>query len=266
MKTGAKYIHQPIQLPIQTEKELMEQFWVGVTSRTKVIFLSHITSPTAMRMPVEKICQRARQDGILTILDAAHSPGQIPINLQGTEADFVFGNCHKWMLSPKGAGFLFARREIQHLVEPLVVSWGFQATPEASTGSRFLDLLQWTGTRDPAAALTVPTAIQFMNDNNWNQVRQEWHLLLRQAIDRICELTGLPPLYPLDSDLYSQMGIAPLPPSDIVNLKSRMYDEHKIEIHLIQWQDKQFLRISIQGYNTQDDVDILVAALKELLP
>ena len=105
-----------------------------------------------------------------------------------------------------------------------------------------------------------------MNDNNWNQVRHECHLLLRQAIERICELTGLPPLYPLESDFYSQMGIAPLPPSDIVNLKIRMYDEYKIEIPLIQWQDKQFLRISIQGYNTQDDVDILVAALKELLP
>ena len=105
MKTGAKYIHQPIKLPIQTEKEIMEQFWLGVTSRTKVIFLSHITSPTAMRMPVEKICQRARQDGILTIIDAAHSPGQIPIDMQGMGADFVFGNCHKWMLSPKGAAF-----------------------------------------------------------------------------------------------------------------------------------------------------------------
>ena len=110
-KTGAKYIHQPIPLPIHYEEEIFEQFWLGVTPRTKVIYLSHITSPTALRLPVEQICERARQVGIMTIIDAAHSPGQIPVNLQSLGADFVFGNCHKWMLNVKGSAFLYARRE-----------------------------------------------------------------------------------------------------------------------------------------------------------
>jgi len=265
-KTGAKYIHQAIQLPAHSEEEIVEEFWQGLTSRTKVIYLSHITSPTALRFPVEKICQRARNAGILSIIDAAHSPGQIPVDLQTLNADVIFGNAHKWMLAPKGAAFLYVRREIQNLINPLIVSWGTNPTPDIATGSQFIDILQWTGTKDPAAALTVPTAIQFVKDYDWQEVRRQCHLLLRQAIERICDLSKLSPLYPLDSDFYSQMGIAPIPKSDLAALKSRLYDEYQVEVPLIQWQDRQFIRISIQGYNTQDDVDALVNAVKVLVP
>jgi isopenicillin-N epimerase len=265
-KTGAKYIHQSIPLPVRTEDEIVEQFWKGVTSQTKAVYLSHITSSTALRLPVEKICQRARDAGILSIIDAAHAPGQIPVDLQLLDADIVFGNCHKWMLAPKGAAFLYVHREIQDLINPFVVSWGTNPTPDIATGSRFVDILQWTGTKDPAAALTVPAAIQFMQDHDWDNVCGECHRLLRQAIERICDLIKLPPLYPLDSDFYSQMGIAPLPKSDLVTLKTRLYDEYHVEVPLSQWQDRQFIRISIQGYNTQEDVEVLMGALKVLLP
>ena len=265
-KRGAKYIHQPIPLPVQSEEEIVNQFWLGVTPQTKVIYLSHITSPTALRLPVEQICKRAKRAGILTIVDAAHSPGQIPVDLQALDSDIVFGNCHKWLLNVKGSAFLYVRREIQHLIEPLIVSWGYTPTPETTTGSRFIDLLQWTGTKDPTAALTVLTAIKFMQEHNWDEVRNECHLLLRQAIERICDLTDMPPLYPLNSDFYNQMGIAPLPSSDLAVLKSRLYDEHRIEVPLTQWQDKQFVRISVQGYNSQEDIDALVSALQVLLP
>jgi isopenicillin-N epimerase len=169
------------------------------------------------------------------------------------------------MLAPKGSAFLYVRREIQQLIEPLVVSWGLHPTPEFTTGSRFVDLLQWTGTRDPAAALAVPTAIQFMREQDWENVRLNCHRLLRQAIERVCDITDQLPLYPLDSDFYSQMGIAPLPPCDPVVLKSRLYEEYKIEIPVIQWQDRQFIRISIQAYNDQADVDALIEALTTLL-
>jgi isopenicillin-N epimerase len=265
-KLGAKYIHQPISLPVHSEEEIVDQFWSGITSRTKVIYLSHITSSTALRLPVEKICQRAKKAGILTVVDAAHSPGQIPIDLQAIDADIVFGNCHKWMLNVKGSAFLYVKRELQHLIDPLIVSWGYHPTPETTTGSRFIDILQWTGTKDPTAALTVPAAVQFMRDNNWDEVRNKCHDLLRQGIEQICNLVNMPPLYPLDLDFYSQMGIAPLPLSSLAMLKSRLYDEYKIEVPLIQWQDKQFVRISVQGYNSREDIDALLNALKVLLP
>jgi isopenicillin-N epimerase len=266
-KTGAKYIHQQILLPVHSEVEMIDQFWQGVTPQTKVIFLSHITSPTALRLPVEKICQRARQFGIITVVDGAHAMGQICLDLEAIGADFYTGNCHKWSLAPKGAAFLYARREVQHLVEPLVVSWGYGNDPQFGSGSRFIDILQWTGTRDPAAALTVPDAIRFMAKNHWEDVRQACHALLRQAIERICDLTGLPPAYPLESAMYIQMGIAPLPSAtDLAVLKSRMYEEYKVEVPLTQLGDRKFIRISLQCYNTQADIDALVNALARLLP
>lgn len=265
-KTGANYIHQPIPLPVQSEEEILDVFWRGVTPRTKVIFLSHITSPTALRLPVEQVCRRARKAGILTVIDAAHSPGQIPVDLQRLGADVVTGNCHKWMMSAKGAAFLYVKRELQHLVEPLIVSWGYHPTSVSTTGSRFIDLLQWTGTKDPAAALTIPAAIKFMQDHDWDEIRKECHLLLKEGIGQICSLVKMPPLYPLDSGLYFQMGIAPLPRCNLESLKQRLYDEYKVEVPLIQWQDRQFVRISVEGYNTREDVNALVKALEILIP
>lgn len=265
-ETGARYIHQPIPLPIHSEPEIVGQFWQGVTARTRAIYLSYITSSTALRLPVREICRRAREAGILTIIDAAHAPGQIPVDLQELDADILFANAHKWMLNPKGSAFLYVRREVQHFIEPLIVSWGYHPTPDIATGSRFIDILQWTGTKDPTAALTVPDAIQFMHDHDWETVRCKSHALLRQAIERICNLTRLAPLYPLDSDFYCQMGIAPLPLSNLALLKSRLYDEYKIEVPLTQWQDRHFIRISVQGYNTQEDIDTLLNALEVLLP
>lgn len=265
-KAGAKYIHRPIPVPVYSEDDIVEQFWQGVTAHTKAIYLSHITSPTALRLPVEKICARAKQAGILSIIDAAHSPGQIPVDLQALDADVVFGNCHKWMLSPKGAAFLYVRRELQNRVEPLIVSWGYQVTEETTTGSRFVDILQWAGTKDPAAALTVPSAIDFMREHDWPQVRSSCHELLRATLARVCELTGQSPLYPLDSDFYSQMGVAPLPNSNLKELKKRLYDEYHIEVPLIEWNGMHLIRVSIQAYNDQSDSDALLEALKSLLP
>lgn len=266
-KTGAVYIHQPIPLPVNSSEEIIEQFWLGVTSRTKVIYLSHITSPTALHLPVKAICKRARQFGILTVVDGAHAPGQIPLDLETLGADWHIGNCHKWMLSPKGAGYLYSHPGVQHLIEPLVVSWGYHATPQTTTGSQYVDYLRWSGTKDPAAALSVPAAIQFMEDNNWEQIRQECHSLLQMAIRHICALVQMEPLYPLDSDLFHQMGIAPLPlDTDIVTLKARLYGEYRIEVPLIEWNRHKFVRISVQGYNSQEDIDALLDALEKLIP
>ena len=271
-KTGARYVRREISLPLNnqdawSERDVVDRFWQGVTPHTKVIFISHITSSTALRLPVEEICERAREAGILTIIDGAHALGQIPLNLRALGSDFYTANCHKWALSPKGAAFLYARRDAQYLIEPLVVSWGYHPNGIPSTGSRFLDLLQWTGTKDPAAVLSVPDALEFMRQYEWDRVRQDCHELLRQALQRICELTELPPAYPLEADLFIQMGIAPLPvATDLVALKSCLYDEFRIEVPLVEWQGRKFIRISVQAYNSQEEIDVLLHALKRLLP
>ena len=264
-KTCSHYIRQPIPLPVQTEEEIVEQLWKGVSSRTKAIYLSHFTSPTALRFPVKQICQRAKESGILTIVDAAHSPGQIPVDLQDLGADVVFGNCHKWMLAPKGAGFLYVRREIQSMIEPLIVSWGYHATAEITTGSRFIDYLQWTGTHDPAAYLSVPAAIEFQKNHAWDTVRAACHDLAVSAESKICELTGLPSLY-ADDSWFAQMVAVSLPADiDIVACKKCLYDEYHIEVPLIEWNGHKLIRISVQGYNTGEDIDALMIALGDWL-
>jgi isopenicillin-N epimerase len=266
-RTGAALIHQNIPLPTRAADEILEQIWQGVTERTRLITISHITSPTAMRLPVEALCARARRAGILTLVDGAHAPGQIPLDLEAIGADFYVGNCHKWMLCPKGAGFLHVRKEVQHLVEPLIVSWGYHAAPQTTRGSQFQDTLGWTGTKDPAAFLSVPAAIRFMQEHDWERVRLECHELLREALQRICTMVQMEPLYPFDSDLYHQMGIAPLPAStDIAALKTRLYDEQRVEVPLIDWNGRKFVRISVQGYNTPQDLEALYAGLQRLLP
>ena len=271
-KTGASYIHQPIPLPASSADEIVAQFWKGVTPHTKLIYLSQITSPTALRLPVEAICARARQAGILTLVDGAHAPGQIPLDLDALGADFYTGNCHKWMLSPKGAGFLYAHPRVQELVEPLIVSWGYRATPETTAGSQFLDYLTWSGTKDPAAALAVPEAIRFMHEHRWDEVRQQCTALLVEALQHIAEITRLPSVYPADPAhqaelLPAQMGVAALPPlRDTAELKSRLFDEYHIEIPIIEWANRHLIRLSIQAYNTPQDIEALALALIRLLP
>jgi isopenicillin-N epimerase len=266
-KTGASYLRRPIPLPVTSPEAVAEQLWQGVTPRTRVIFLSHVTSPTALRMPVEAICRRARQAGILTLIDGAHAPGQIPLALEAIGADFYTGNCHKWLLSPKGAAFLHVRRDRQRLIEPLVVSWGWQGDPTFEAGAAFPDSVQWMGTKDPAAYLSVPAAIQFQAEHDWPAVVEGCHALVRQALHRIGELTHLAPPYPDDAGFYRQMAAAPLPPiADPAGFQARLYDEYRIEIPLIEWQQQPLIRISVQGYNSQADIDALLEALALLLP
>ncbi len=266
-KRGAIYCHQPIPLPISSQEEILDSFWRGVSAQTRVIFLSHITSPTALTMPVDKICRRAREAGILTVIDGAHAPGQITLDLIALEADFYVGNCHKWMMAPKGSGFLYARRERQDMLDPLVVSWGWGRNSPYRTGSDFLDRLEWWGTIDAAAYLAVPAAIEFMAAHDWPQVQKECHTLVTEALEGINTLTGLEPIYPDCAGLYQQLGIAALPKhEDLLAFQARLLDEYKIEIPLIQWFDRQFVRISVQGYNGQDDIDALVYALGKFLP
>lgn len=265
-KSGARYVRQPISLPAESTAAIVDQLWQGVTPRTRLIAVSHITSPTALTLPAESIGRRAREHGILTLVDGAHAPGQIPLHLESLGVDFYAGNCHKWMMAPKGAGFLFARPEVQRWVEPLVVSWGWQPEPWFTTGSPFVDLFEWGGTDDPAAFLAVPAAIEFMRQHDWAAVRADCHTLLRQSLHELAALTGLPGAYGADDGGYHQMGIAPLPPvGDVREFQKRLYQEHQVEVPILEWNGRPFVRISVQGYNTQADLDRLRQGLRALL-
>ena len=260
---GFRYVQQPIPLPIQTEDEFISLLWKGVTSKTKVIFLSHITSPTATIFPVAAVCERARQEGILTVVDGAHAPGQIPLDMESIGVDFYGGNLHKWLCAPKGAGFLYAHPSVQHLLKPLIVSWGYES--ENPSNSKFVDYHEWTGTRDIAAYLAVPAAIKFQADQNWESVRGDCHILAKEAQQRICELTGLAPLH-ADESCFGQFVSIPLP--DQISpalLKDALYGRYKVEVPILSWKDRKLIRVSVQGYNTPRDIDKLLYGLEHLL-
>jgi isopenicillin-N epimerase len=271
-KRGARYINQPISLPVQSPEQVVESLWSGVTERTRVLFISHITSPTALILPVAELIRRAREAGILTVVDGAHGPGQVAVDLGELEPDIYVANLHKWACSPKGAGFLYARKEVQPLLEPLVVSWGWEPEPttllslDTAQASPFVLRHEWQGTRDIAAYLSVPSAIEFLAEHDWPSVRQECHELLRYARKAITDLTGLEPICPDSREWYMQMASFPLPSCDAAELKTRLYDEHRVEVPIIEWGGRQFVRVSVQGYNDEADIDALVSSLAILLP
>lgn len=266
-KNGTILVKQPIPLPLASPAEITEHFWQGMTPKTKVIFISHITSPTAVRMPVESICKQAREAGILTVIDGAHAPGQISLDLTAMESDFYLGNCHKWMQSAKGAGFLYTRRELQPLLEPLVVSWGWGENASFTSGSQYLDYFEWLGTNDPSAYLSVPAAIQFQANHNWPAVQHQCQQILTDGLKRIVKLTGLETVYSNRSAPFVQMAVVRLPlVRDISAFQRELLQKYRIEVPCIEWDGQHFIRISVQGYNTEADLDALVAAVEQLLP
>lgn len=271
-KSNAVYKQHSIPMPLTTAENFVDAFWAGVTARTRVIFLSHITSPTALIFPVQEICRRGRKAGIITIIDGAHAVGQIPLDMEAIGADFYSSNTHKWLCAPKGSAFLYARREMQHLVEPLIVSWGYES--QNPSASRFIDEQEWTGTRDYAAYLSVPEAIRFFESHDWDAVRAECHALAQSAREKILDLVavyGNTPLCPDSSEWYSQMFTVPLPdtvevqPGKPAPLQTKFFDEFKVEVPVLAWQRKPYMRVSIQAYNSRADVNCLVEALEKLL-
>lgn len=263
-KQGYKYINHPVSLPVITQEDFIERFWEGVTRRTRVIFISHITSPTALIFPVQEICRRAREQGIITVIDGAHAPGQIPLHLDELSVDFYAGNLHKWLCAPKGAAFLYARPEVMRFIEPLVVSWGYQS--EIPGPSPLVDYVEMQGTRDISAFLAVPDAIHYQESHSWNDVRARCHELLKQTVQEITALSGKPPVSPLSCTWFSQMASAPLPDHiNLTELHRQLYETYRIEIPVLNWNGHNLIRCSIQAYNNPDDAHALLDALHRLL-
>jgi isopenicillin-N epimerase len=260
-RTGARYVKVPIPLPVTTHADFIERLWAGVTPRTKLIYLSHITSPTGLIFPLTEICRRARAAGILTLIDGAHAPGHVPIDLAAIDADFYTGNCHKWLCAPKGAAFLYARPEHQAALLPPTISWGWTET------RTFVSAHQMQGTRDPAAYLTVPNAIQFLRDHDWDAVRADCYALIRETRERLIAVTECEPIMPDNGEWIGQMLAQPLPiaTEDALEFKTTLYDQHHVEAPIVVWGGRVFLRISAQGYNTRADMDHLIAALTSML-
>ncbi len=222
---------------------------IGV--RTRAVLVSHVTSPTGLVLPVEEICAAAHKAGVLSIVDGAHAPGQIPLDLDALGADIYAGNCHKWLCAPKGSGFLWARPEHQEWIEPLVISWGYHE--EADFGERH----GWQGTNDPAAYLAVPKAIEVHATFDLDAAAAPADEAERRlAALRLKTLRGAPAPF---------MRTVQLPPGDPFELWRRLYEEHKVEVPVYGRDGRRPLRVSIGPYNDESDADRLISVLEDLL-
>ena len=269
-RTGAKIVVIKIPLPLTTEAQFTDTILAGISDRTRVLFLSHITSATALVFPIEQSIAEAKARGIWTVIDGAHTPGHIPLDLKALDADFYAGNCHKWMMAPKGSAFLYVRKELQSLINPLVISHGW--TEDAARpgvkgvfgNTPFIDGLEMQGTRDPSAWLTVPDAIKFGREHNWKKVAEQCRILVQDTAVRVAKLTDLPALSTPEF-CAPQMVAMPVPKCEPTELKKFLLEQYGIEIPVFNWLNHTIVRVSVQGYNKQKHMDYLVEALKKHL-
>lgn len=262
-KRGAIYKQQEILFPIEDKESVVKQFMAGVSERTKIIFISHITSSTGLRLPVEEICRLARERGIMTFVDGAHGPGQVEVDITKMDVDIYTGASHKWMLSPKGSSFLYVRRELQDLFDPIIISWGYES--DFPSHSRFLDYHEVQGTRDLSAFCTIPAAIQFMKEHNWKDVAAECRKLVQTNAPILNEVIGCSPIAPINDDFIAQMYSTPIRTSEPMALHDKLYRDYRIQLPVMMLAGQAYIRYSINAFNDQADLDRLMEVLPGVL-
>jgi isopenicillin-N epimerase len=262
-KSGVKYIRQKITLPVVSKEEILAEFWSGYTDKTKIVFLSQISSATALIFPIKEICDKARELGLITIIDGAHVPGQIDLNITDLNPDFYTGALHKWMLAPKGSSFLYVKKDFQTMLDPLVVGWGYESV--APGESQFLDYQEYQGTREISAFLATPKVIDFLGENNWKQKAKDCRQIVLENYQRFCDLLKTQPICPISEEFLGQMAAIPIQTTNPVQLKELLFNKYKIEIPILPLNGNYFIRYSINAYNSQEDLDILYKALQDII-
>ena len=261
-KFKIKMLHY--DLPLPADKDILLDIEKSITSETKVIFFSHITSLTSQIFPAKKICQLAEKHNILSIVDGAHSIGHIPLDLQDIGADYYFSNLHKWFFAPKGTAFLYTKPTEQKKIKPLITSWGWGQHQEMRSGNQYIDSNQFYGTDDLSSFICVPKCIKFFQENNIDEVSTRCNKLVKYFLSSVKEITGFPSLYNVHSN-YLKMGVVELPNTyNIDDLKKILYDKFSIEVPVVQWNEKQLIRISVWVYNTKSQIDYFLEVLKKL--
>jgi len=274
---GATYRRVPIPLPFEPQR-FAERLLAAATPRTRLIFVSHVSSTTALVFPLADLVRQARERGIATLIDGAHAPGQIDLDLDALGADAYTGNGHKWLCAPKGAAFLHVRRELQPLLDAPVISWGYVAEQldgdgggasgasgghtgfDAYTGRTLFERrMQWQGTRDITAWLAVPAALDFQAAAGWPARRAACHAQAVALMHRVLARNGLAAIAP--DDCFAQMVPIPVRCADAAALRARLFDHHRIEVPVTTHGGHTFVRVSVQVYNTASDLDALAAAL-----
>jgi len=269
---GAKVVPVEIPFPIDSPDVVVERVLAAVTDRTRLLLIDHVTSQTGLIFPIATIIREMSARGIDTLVDGAHAPGMLPLNLRELGAAYYTGNLHKWVCAPKGAAFLYVRQNRRYKIRPVSISHGANAA--RTDRSRFHLEFDWTGTFDPTAWLSVPTALRFIPslvDGGWPEVMRRNHALVLQARDLLCERLGI--AHPAPDAMLGSMAAFPIPDGDASifgdndPLHSALLDRYGIEVPVMPWPapPKRTLRVSAMLYSRLDEYERLAAALDELL-
>ena len=259
---GAELVKVKIPLPYQSSEAMIQLFKSQIDSSIKVITFPHISAATAQLFPIKDLVQLAKSHGAISVIDGAHAPGQINVNLKDIDADFYVGNCHKWMLSPKGVGFVYVARKWEDKIRPPAISWG-----NISSGTnRLLLENDWQGTADISPILAVEDSITFLKENQWfNRVIPECSKLIDEFNTTILDVTGMRSLYEKNDFEPPQMRSFLLPDGNHSSLHNRLFHDSMIELPVFMDFEDHFFRVSVQAYNNRSDLERLIDALKELL-
>jgi isopenicillin-N epimerase len=271
---GAKLVPVEIPFPIASSDEIIERVLAGVTDRTRLLLIDHVTSQTALIFPIERIIAELRRRGIDTLVDGAHAPGMFPLNLDTLGAAYYTANLHKWVCAPKGAAFLYVAPNRGLGIHPVVISHGYNST--RTDRSRFHLEFDWPGTLDPTAWLCVPEALRFMGsivEGGWPEVMRRNHELALRARDLLCTRLGIQ--NPAPDDMLGSMAAMPLPDGEAYvttslygdPLQDALLFDHGIEVPIVPWPraGNRVLRVSAQLYNAIEDYEKLADALDMLL-
>lgn len=274
-RTGARVVVAEIPFPLLDSGHMLDPLMARLTARTRLALIDHVTSQTALIFPVERIVTELSARGVDCLIDGAHAPGMLPLDVESIGAAYYAGNCHKWICAPKGAGFLHVRPDRQHLIRPTVISHG--ANSKRTDRSRFQVEFGWPGTADPSAYLSVPEALRVVGGlvpGGWPELMARNHALALAGRALLCQAMGLD--LPCPDSMIGSIAAVPLPdappslapPSPLYSdpLQDQLRIEFGIEAPMIPWPSppKRVLRISAQCYNSEAQFEYLVTSLQTL--
>ena len=271
-RSGARVLVVPLPFPLAGPDAVVDAVLAGVTPRTRLALLDHVTSPTGLVLPIERLVPALAARGVDALIDGAHAAGMLALDLDSLGAAYYTGNCHKWVCAPKGAGFLHVRRDRQAAIRPVAISHGFNSP--RTDRSRFRLEFDWTGTMDPTPYLCVPEAIRYLGSligGGWPAVRARNRGLALEARRLVAD--ALDVALPCPDAMVESLVALPLPdgspppPGALDPLQERLFTEDRIEVPVFPWPapPRRLVRFSVQLYNGRTDYERLARALARLV-